>query len=172
MQEHTTFIAFIAAILGLIAAILNLIHKNKQIRRENKLEKQRLKKNHDKQLHELALQQHQEEVKAEVLETSLRILTRYIDETLTESLSKFTTKSQLDTLDQDLKKYIKRELKTFIQEHPGVSAEQLKSIEKTLGESFGIDMANYTMETSGIFGNFFTDRVERRIAQYNKAQKK
>lgn len=167
MENYTTFIGLIVAILGLAAVILNLIVNNKQIRRENLLERRRLEEENAKKLELLNIEKEEEERKNEVLQMSMNIIADYVENELTKRLSSYVTTDELKVLDSDLKEYVSEKLKLL----DGINTETSDSIkdkvQKTIAEAFGIQLFENSIDTSG-FENFFSNRVERRIKEYYK----
>jgi hypothetical protein len=167
MENYTTFIALIVAILGLAAVILNLIANNKQIRRENLLEKRRVEEENSKKLELLTSEKEEEERKNEILQMSMNIIADYMENELTKRLSSYVTANELKVLDSDLKKYVSEKLELL----DGINTETTDSkkdkVQKTIAEAFGIQISENSIDTNGL-ENFFSNRVERRIKEYNK----
>lgn len=167
MENYTTFIALIVAILGLAAVILNLIVNNKQIRRENLLERRRLDEENSKKLELLNIEKEEEERKNEVLQMSMNIIADYMENELTKRLSSYVTANELKVLDSDLKKYVSEKLELLDGINTETSDSQKDKVHKTIAEAFGIQISENSIDTNGL-ENFFSNRVERRIKEYNK----
>lgn len=167
MENYTTLIALTVAILGLAAVILNLIANNKQIRRENLLEKRRVEEENSRKLQLLTSEKEEEERKNEILQMSMNIIADYMENELTKRLSSYVTADELQVLDSDLKKYVSQKLELLDGINSDESASQKDKVQKTIAEAFGIQVSENSIDTSGI-ENFFSNRVERRIKEYNK----
>ncbi len=162
MENHITFISLTAAILGLVLIVMKLIVTNKQIRRENALERRMLEKESLKKLETLNKEKEEKESRSEILQMSMNVVSDYLENELPKRLKDYVTADQLKVLDEDIKSYISNKLRLLDNIGTEKAISQKKKVEKTIAEAFGIVISDQAIESNG-FETFFTDRVERRI---------
>ena len=162
MENHITFISLTAAILGLVLIVMKLIVTNKQIRRENALERRMLEKESLKKLETLNKEKEKKESRSEILQMSMNVVSDYLENELPKRLKDYVTADQLKVLDEDIKSYISNKLRLLDNIGTEKAISQKKKVEKTIAEAFGIVISDQAIESNG-FETFFTDRVERRI---------
>ncbi|GAA4234066.1 hypothetical protein GCM10022291_12630 [Postechiella marina] len=171
MENYVTFIGLIAAILGLVAVIMKLIVTNKQIRRENTLEKKMLEEENLKKIEHLNKEKKEKESQSEILQISINVISDYLENELPKRLKDYATAKQLKVLDKDIKLYISNQLNLLDNAKTENTLSKKKRVEKTIAEAFGIEISDHTIEASG-YETFFTDRVERRIKKHMQEQSK
>lgn len=167
MQEISTYIGFLVAILTLVATIFSLVLYNKQLRRENNLEKERTKQENYKRLEKLEAEKNQQLEKIEILQISMNIISDFLENELAEKLKHYVKVDELKSLDEDLKKYIADRLAVIDKLKSKDSSLKREMVEKTISQAFGIDTLSQEISSSD-FEIFFRNRVERRLINERK----
>lgn len=167
MQEISSYIGFLVAILTLVATIFSLVLYNKQLKRENILEKERIKQANDKLIEKLEAEKNQQEEKNEILQISMNIISDFMENELAEKLKQYVKVDELKSLDEGLKKYIADRLAVIDKLKSKDSGLKREKVEKTISEAFGIDTLGQEISSSD-YEIFFRNRVERRLINERK----
>ena len=90
--------SFLVAILTLVATILSLALYNKQLKRENILERESIKQENDKQIEKLEAEKYQQEEKNEILQISMNIISEFLENELAEKLKQYVKVDELKSI--------------------------------------------------------------------------